>query len=109
MDEKTIDPDVVIESREGDSSVVYRRLSDGLRWRVTGVCDNRGLCTVGSAVVQHPYGGDVKIESVEQLNRLAEEWNRVGHIQSDEGLDVPTGPAYKGDCCPLVVEILDGE
>jgi hypothetical protein len=43
------------------------------------------------------------IESVEHLNELAQ-GRRI-----DSELDVPLGPGYKNDCCPMTVEILDGD
>lgn len=92
---QTADPEVIIESRSGDS-VTYRR-SDGVRWRVTGKCDRRGFCLVGCVI-----DGTV-IESVEHLNELAQ-GRRI-----DSELDVPLGPGYKNDCCPMTVEILDGD
>lgn len=100
----TVDPEVFIESCDGDS-ITYQR-SDGLRWRVTGQCDKRGFCMLG-AVVTGPDDKEVIIKSVEQLNKLAKKWNRIGHIQSDEPLDVPTNINYDGSCCPFTVEVLD--
>jgi hypothetical protein len=101
---KTADPNVVITKIESNVKY-YKELSTGREWKVTGRCDKRGFCMLG-ATVCGPNGELVRIESVEHLNKLAKEWNREGHIQTDEPLDVPTGPAYKGDCCPLKVEVL---
>jgi hypothetical protein len=97
----TADPEVVIEA-QGDDWIIYRR-SDGVRWRVSGRCDKRGDCVLG-AVVTSPAGEPVLIKSKRQLNRLAKEWNRPGRI--DGPLDIPTGPGYGGECCPLKVDIL---
>jgi hypothetical protein len=103
MKDKTADSEVfVIECDK--NSLTYER-SDGHVWKVTGKCDKRGLCMLG-AVVLSPYGEEVLIEHVEQLNRLAREWNREGHIQTDEDLDVPISYNYNQSCCPFEIEIL---
>lgn len=95
--ELTSDPEVIIEKREGES-ITYRR-SDGVRWRVTGKCDRRGLCMIGAVL------GDTQVESVEQLAHMCKV---LGKERLDSDLDVPLGPGYDSNCCPMIVEVLDG-
>lgn len=48
-DTPTIDDDIVIESATVNPPVtIYRRVSTGARWRVTGACNQCGLCVVGA-------------------------------------------------------------
>jgi hypothetical protein len=82
--EPTGEPDVFIEAqREG--YIRYVRKSTGERWEVTGVCDHRGDCLVGSVI----DGKLVKTKA--QAKKLAKEYT---------GPDVPVLPGFKG-CCPL--------
>ena len=86
----TCDPDTLIEEiREG--YVRYRRLSDGMRWEVRGVCDKRAWCLVGAVI-----DGET-VETIERARELAAAY---------DGPDVPVGPGFKG-CCPLEVTVLD--
>lgn len=43
----TIDADIVITHHDGDSTY-YQRRSTGARWRVTGTCNQCGLCVIGA-------------------------------------------------------------
>lgn len=43
----TLDPNIVIESRVAEQTV-YRRISDGARWQVSGTCNQCGLCAIGA-------------------------------------------------------------
>ena len=92
--EPTADPEVVIESRNGDE-IIYRR-SDGLRWSVKGTCDRRGDCLIGSVI-----DGKYRIRNHRHLARL----NKVIPGRIDSELDVPVGPNFTG-CCPFTIEIL---
>ena len=76
----TADPAVLIEE-ERPGYIRYRR-DDGVRWEVRGTCDYRGDCLLGA---------------VDPL--LGPRGSR---------LDVPVGPNYRGECCPLKVVVLGG-
>ncbi len=93
--EKTFDPEVVIESREGES-IVYLNITNGKKWKVTGVCDRRGHCMVGAVI------DGILVESVEHLNQLCED---KGKERLDSELDVPVGINFR-NCCPFVIEEL---
>jgi hypothetical protein len=91
MDTPTTVPDTVIEEqREG--YVRYRRLSNGERWEVRGICDKRGYCLIGAVI-----DGEV-IETIERARELAEAYT---------GQDVPVYVGFEeAGCCPLVSTIL---
>ena len=89
--EKTADPEVVIESRKGDE-IVYRR-SDGLRWKVKGVCDRRGDCMIGAVVLD-----GVVIKDKKHLAQLVKKHG----TRIDSLMDVPVGPNFSG-CCPFKI------
>lgn len=80
---------MVIEDRS-PGYVRYRRLHDGRRWEVYGICDRRGNCLIGSVI-----GGEV----VRDKEHLAELTARLGH-RPDTPLDVPVTPELR-DCCPF--------
>lgn len=75
----TADPHVFIEE-ERLGYICYSRTIDGMRWEVFGICDYRGDCLKGAV---NPLLGP-----------------REGR------LDVPIGPNYRGECCPLKVRVL---
>jgi hypothetical protein len=91
MMEQTCDSDIIIEEK-GEGYWIYRKLSSGERWRIDGVCDQRGDCLIG-AIVNDPITGDkIQIKDHEHLASLGP--------RPDSKLDVPVGPGFKG-CCPL--------
>lgn len=96
---KTCDPDVLVEEcRPG--FVIYRRITDGGRWSVTGFCDQRGDCLVG-AVIDTP-DGPVQVRDHAHIDELKRVLRRE---RIDFELDVPVGVGFR-DCCPLeVVEL----
>lgn len=93
---RTIDPDVVIEA-QSPGVTVYRRLDDGRRWCVRGVCDRRGDCLIGAYI-----GG----ETVRDQAHLAEICARLGTDRPDTEFDVPVTPEFEG-CCPFRFEELE--
>lgn len=54
--ELTIDADIVIDARTADA-IEYRRLSTGARWRVTGTCNQCGLCVIGAVGDWYEWDG----------------------------------------------------
>ena len=84
MLQRTVDPNVGIEDiREG--YVRYRRITDGRRWEVHGVCDKRGHCLVGANI-----NGE-HVSTIERARELAAAY---------AGPDCPVTPEFKG-CCPF--------
>ena len=87
----TCDPYIFIEEiRLG--YVRYRRVTDGRRWEVHGICDKRGYCVLGMNI-----NGE-KVSSLEEAKKLAEAY---------DGLDCPVTPEFKG-CCPFTYNELSG-
>ena len=89
--ELTADPDIEIEEKQ-EGYVRYRRLSDGRRWEVHGVCDRRGDCMIGVTV---QLGGSVIVRDHEHLALLAKVFGRE-RIDSVE--DEPVTPEFD-TCC----------
>jgi hypothetical protein len=84
----TCDPFVKIEEqREG--YVRYRRTTDGRRWEVWGVCDQRGDCLIGAV-----FAGEV----IRDHAHLDEIKRRTGLERIGPDLDVPETPEYDV-CC----------
>lgn len=95
--EPTADPNIFIEAR-GDGWVRYRRVSDGRRWEVHGVCDRRGDCLIGAVI-----DGEV-IRDHEHLEALGG--------RPDSVLDVPVTPEFRSCCGSDIfryVELNDGD
>src|SRR5215469_2836649 len=91
----TVDPEIFIEAR-GERWVRYRRITDGRRWAVHGVCDRRGDCLIG-AVMTNEHG---ELEQIRDHEHLAELSKRLGRDRPDTELDVPVTPEFHG-CCPF--------
>lgn len=92
----TADPDVLLEERR-DGYWRYRRISNGERWEVRGVCDRRGHCLVGATL----HG-----EFIRDLEHLSNLCARLGVLRPDSDLDVPVTTSFKG-CCPFRYVVLD--
>jgi hypothetical protein len=97
--ESTCDPDVFIEERR-TGYIRYLRISDTLRWEVSGVCDYRGNCIIGS-VIDTPHG-PVVIRDHAHIEELKKE---LGVERLGSQMDTPVAPGFKG-CCPLRIEVL---
>ncbi len=48
MPEPTLDASIVIVERPSEDAVVYERVPTGERWKVSGSCNQCGLCVVGA-------------------------------------------------------------
>lgn len=96
---QTNDPDTVIEEKH-EGYVRYRRLSTGERWEVSGVCDRRGDCLIGS-VIDTP-NGPVQIKDHAHIDELK---LLLGKERLDSEMDVPVTAGFTG-CCPLEITVL---
>lgn len=92
----TVDPHIFIEDQR-DGYIRYINPESGLRWEVHGQCDFRGYCLEGTINQEYYRRPRVVAGGPDML---------VGPNER-ERLDVPTGPAYDGSCCPLKIVVLD--
>lgn len=86
---ETADPFVFIEEQR-PGYVVYYRSTDGARWSVSGTCDRRGDCLVGSVI-----DGFGLIESKADIGRAQ---RKLSKQRIDSELDVPVTPGFD-TCC----------
>lgn len=89
--EPTCDPEIFIEEQRV-GFIRYRRITDGRRWEVHGICDKRANCLVGATI-----NGEF-VSTIERARELA---------LSYMGLDCPVTPEFKG-CCPFTYIELPG-
>jgi hypothetical protein len=84
----TADPTILIE--EHRLGYVRYRNTEGRRWEVHGLCDQRGNCLIGAVI------DGVIVRDHAHLTEIAA--RKSGRVDSE--LDVPVTPEFHG-CCPF--------
>jgi hypothetical protein len=112
MTEQTFDPDVVIVSRQlGPPPVVlYERVSTGERWTVTGVCNQCGLCVVGTGTPEFyawdgPVGTPLAVRDLRYPDRMDEPL-APGFIEDMQQVAAET-PTATVSGCSLTIQVIE--
>lgn len=104
----TLDSDIVI-LEETETSKLYQRISTGEVWRVSGVCNQCGLCVIGAQGDWYEWDGPAGTPGANRDTRAP---NRLddpivpGFIEDMQQMAVETPTAIVSGCS-LTIEIID--
>jgi hypothetical protein len=92
MREPTLDAEIVIVERPSADVVVYERVPTGARWKVSGSCNQCGLCVVGAAGNWYVWDGPPGTPGASRDTRVPDR------------LDDPVCPGFIEDMAQMAAE-----